>query len=389
MIRKVVIIGANIIYSIFKLFPTKHKITMISRQSNKETLDFKLLREKIEESNLTSNKNGQKVKVVTLCRKLEGGINAKLGEKIKYGIHMLSQMYHISTSKIVILDTYCILISILKHKKNLKVIQMWHSMGTMKKFGYQILDKAEGTKKENADIMRMHKNYDYVFASSLAYANQLAEGFGCELDRIRVFSLPRVDLLTCTEHKNSITKKIEEKYPNVKHKKNILYCPTFRKNEKLLEKEIYNMIDQIDFEKYNLIIKLHPLSKFEINSDKVINDKTFSSMDMLFIADYLISDYSCIIYEAVILNIPIFLFTFDIQKYKNNRGLTIDLKKEIPGIVSSKFDTIIKAIENDEYDPKLIYDFRQKYVTNVENCTEKIVEFLAELLSNEKNSKTN
>ena len=131
MIRRIVILCAKILYNIFKLFPTKNKITMISRQSDKETLDFKLLREEIE-------KTDKNIKVVTLCHKLEGGINATISEKIKYGIHMLSQMYNIATSKVVILDSYCILISIMKHKNNLKVIQMWHSMGTMKKFGYQI-----------------------------------------------------------------------------------------------------------------------------------------------------------------------------------------------------------------------------------------------------------
>ena len=48
MIEKIAIIGAKILYSFFKIFPTKNKITMISRQSNEETLDFKLIREEIQ-----------------------------------------------------------------------------------------------------------------------------------------------------------------------------------------------------------------------------------------------------------------------------------------------------------------------------------------------------
>src|SRR5699024_816568 len=112
----------------------------------------------------------------------------------------------------------------------------------MKKFGYQILDMEEGTKKEIADLMKMHKNYDYVFASSMAYAKQLAEGFGCEIEKIRIYSLPRVDLLTNKDYKIQITNKIKKEYPEISNKKNILYCPTFRKNEEQLEKEIYKMI---------------------------------------------------------------------------------------------------------------------------------------------------
>ena len=381
MIKKVVILGARLLYSFFKILPTQNKITMISRQSNSETVDFRLLRTEIEKENEKEEKR-KKIKVVTLCHKLEGGANAKFSEKIKYGFHMLSQMYHIATSKVLILDSYCILASILNHKKKLKIIQMWHSMGTMKKFGYQILDKKEGSKKEIADTMRMHKNYDYVFASSKAYAKQLAEGFGCEITKIRIYSLPRVDLLTSKEYKKEIFEKIKEKYPEISVKKNILYCPTFRKDEKEFEKEIYSMMEYVDFNKYNLIIKLHPLSKIELKekNKNVILDKSFSSMDMLFIADYLISDYSCIIYEAAVLNIPLFFFAFDLQEYLNNRGLTIDYKKILPGIVSSNAKDIIAAIENNQYDINSVTKFREKYVTNTQDCTKKIVYFIKKLI---------
>lgn len=369
MIKKIIIYGARFIYCFFKLLPTKNKITMISRQSNKKTIDFALLEDEFK-------KSGNKIKTVILCHKLEGGINANFKEKLKYALHCLSQMYHIATSKVVVLDSYCILISILKHKKKLKVIQMWHSMGTMKKFGYQILDKNEGSKKEVAEVMQMHKNYDYVFASSMVYAKQLEEGFNCGMDKIRIYSLPRVDLLTNKKYKKEISKKIEQKYPNILKKQNIVYCPTFRKNEDRLEKEIYEMLDNINFKEYNFIVKLHPLSKIKINDDRVIFDREFSSMDMLFIADYIISDYSCIIYEAAILNIPLFFFAFDLEEYLDNRGLTIDYEKDLPGVISKNATDLIDAIKQKNYDMNAIIKFREKYITNVNECTKKIVEFI-------------
>ncbi len=379
MIKKILVIVANIAYVFFKIFPTQNKVTMISRQSDKETLDFTLLRKEFEKENI--EEKTKRIKVKTLCHKLEGGVNASFANKIKYGFHMLSQMYHISTSKVVILDSYCILISILKHKKSLKVIQMWHSMGTMKKFGYQILDQEEGSKKETARIMKMHKNYDYIFASSNAYAEQLAEGFDYGVDKVKIFSLPRVDVLTSKEYKEEIRKKITEKYPKIENKKNILYCPTFRKNEEKLKEEIYIMIKEINFEKYNLIIKLHPLSNISIDDNRVIFDKSFSSLDMLFMADYVISDFSCIIYEASILNIPLFFLAFDLDEYLNNRGLTIEYEKEVPGIVSKNAKEIIEAIEKEKYDINSVKEFRKKYITNIENCTKKIVEFVQGILN--------
>lgn len=373
MIKKILIQGANFVYAFFKLLPTKKKVTMLSRQSNSMTLDFELLKKEFNEKN-------PEIQISILCRRLEGGAKASLLTKIKYMFHCLRQMYHIATSKVVILDSYCILISTLKHKKTLKVIQMWHSIGTMKKFGYQILGLEEGRNKKLADEMKMHRNYDYIFASSKEYAHYLAEGFGYGIDKVKVYSLPRVDLLNSQEYKKEITEKIYKEYPKIQQKKNIVYCPTYRKSENKMAEEIKKLIKKVDYEKYNLIIKLHPLSKIEIKDNRVINDKNISGFDMLFVADYIISDYSCIVYEAAILNKPLYFWAFDFKKYRRTRGITFDYKKEVPGIVSEKVEDILKEIDEYEYDYNRLCNFREKYVTNIEDCTEKIAKFIEKIM---------
>ena len=55
---------------------------------------------------------------IMLCKKL----NIKDHESaIDYGLHMLVQMYHLATSDVAILDSYCIAVSVLHHKKSLLV----------------------------------------------------------------------------------------------------------------------------------------------------------------------------------------------------------------------------------------------------------------------------
>ena len=373
MIKKIFIFMANFIYMFFKILPTKNRVTMISRQSDNITMDFKLLKEEFEN-------NYRDISVVVLCHRLEGGEKASIKNKIGYVFHCFKQMYYIATSKVLVLDSYCIMASILKHKKDLKIIQIWHSMGTMKKFGYQILGMKEGSSLKTAKTMKMHQNYTYVFASSKNYAKYLAEGFGCSTDIIKIFSLPRVDLLTSKEYKRQIFSKIIEKYPKIGEKKNIVYCPTFRKNEAQMQDEIKKLVDAIDYGKYNLILKLHPLSNIKIDNQNVIYDRTFSSFDMLFIADYVISDYSCIIYEASILNVPLYFWTFDFNQYIGARGVTFNYKKEVPGPICKDINKIINSIENEKYDMRKLENFREKYVTNIEDCTKKICEFVYELM---------
>ena len=126
-IMKVVL---DFIYFFIKLFPMqKNKVLMLSRQSNEIYIDFELLKNEIEK-----NKN---IKVKVLCKKIPKDF---LG-KIQYCFYTIKCMYHIATSKVCIVDGYVIPISILKHKKSLIIVQIWHAMGAIKKFGRQVLDK--------------------------------------------------------------------------------------------------------------------------------------------------------------------------------------------------------------------------------------------------------
>lgn len=369
---KFLTISLNFIYFFIKLFPTKDKILMISRQSNKPSIDFLLLKEAIKQKD-------KEVEIVFLCHTLDGGIKSSLKDKIKYGFHMLRQMYEIATSKIVVLDTYCIVISLLKHKKSLKVIQMWHSIGTMKKFGYTALDTSEGTRKSIALLMHMHENYSYILASSPAYKEDLAKGFNYDESKVEIFPLPRVDLLLDDNFKEKKKREILLKHPDLSGKTIILYCPTFRKNEEKMKQAVNDLCNELKSDQI-LILKLHPLSKLKIRNTKVKTINDFTSFEMLFIADALISDYSCIVYEAALLNIPLYFYNFDMQNYTGIRGLAIDYEIELPGVISKNAKTIVNAIKYEKYDMEQLKKFCNKYVIVNGNASNNLAEFILELM---------
>lgn len=357
------------IYDCMKCLPQQNKITMISRQSDDINTDFYLLQEELK----------SEFKVVVLCKTLNGGKNAKIYCKIKYFFHMFKQMYHMATSKIVILDTYCILISLLKHKKSLKVIQIWHSIGTMKKFGYSILNLKEGTSKSLAIAMRMHKNYDFVFCSSYAYRSHLAAGFNCKENIIKEFPLPRIDLLKNDSYQKELKNKIFTTYPELKNEKNIIYCPTFRKGNDRSVEHIKQLLEYLPSH-YNLIVKLHPLSKIKIENDNLFICEEFSTSELFSIADVIISDYSCVIYEAAIMDIPIYLYAYDLSEYEVSRGLAIDYIKEMPGPICSSAKELMNLIAENDYDFKKLKKFTQKYVKSTNSATKDIVKFIKEIV---------
>ena len=182
------------------------------------------------------------------------------------------------------------------------------------------------------------------------------------------------------KYKNKVKCNRFEKYTQLKKKKNIVYAPTFRKGKEDVE-PIKELINQIDFSKYNLIIKFHPLSKIKICDDRVLIDKKFSTIDMMMISNYVITDYSAIVFEAAILNKPIFFYCYDLNKYYRRRNFYIDYKKEMPGLISEDADEIVLAIQNEKYDMKLIEKFENKYVDyKKKKCTLNFVKFIVEYL---------
>ena len=350
----------NIVYCFFKLFRTRKQITFISRQSNTPSADFKLLSDELI-------KELPDYKVVLLCKTMDN--------KIAYPFNMLKQMYHLSRSKVVIIDSYSILVSNLKHKKSLKVVQIWHALGLMKRAGYAILGLEEGRNEKTSIALNMHKNYDFVFTTSKNCIESMSQVFGCNQGIIHSVPLPRIDLLRDRKNIKHIQDGIYKLYPTLKDKKNILYAPTFRGNDGVLESALKELIELFDFEKYNLIVKLHPLSNINIDNKNVIVAREFSTVEMMMVSDTVISDYSSIIYEAGILKKDQIFYAFDLDKYKGARDFFIDYEKELPGPICKTAKKVMTYIKKKDYTDYKGDNLISRYVDlKVKNCTKNMTE---------------
>jgi len=372
IIVKVGKIFLNLIYSIIKLLTIqKQQIVFISMQSNCPSLDFELLEKEIKYREPS-------IKNVFLCKKMESSLK-KSTDYIKYVFNMIGYvfkaMYYLATSKVCVAESYCVPISILKHRKELKILQIWHASGAVKKFGYQALETEEGKTRKIAQLMNMHNNYDYVIAPSEVTRNIFSDAFNIEKEKIVKLGLPRLQYITDREY--SRTEEIYNDYNELKNKKIIIYVPTFRKGKNTDLTTILNV--PINKEKYKLIIRLHPLEDTNIPEEYKIDSK-YTTYDLIKIADYIITDYSILSIEASILEKPIFLYLYDLEEYNKNRGLNIDLNKELKTFTCKSFNDIIEKIETNNFDINEIKRYKNKYIeVETNNTIEKLTSFILEL----------
>jgi CDP-ribitol ribitolphosphotransferase len=231
--------------------------------------------------------------------------------------------------------------------------------------------------------MNMHKNYDAILASSKIAKNNSAEAFNVKKNKVVIMGLPRIDFLQSEEHKEATMAKIMKEYPQLDNgKQQVVYVPTFRKNT-ADGVRVHDIVDKLDYTKYNLIVKLHHDKEniYVDNKENVITGNAATGMEFLHIADYVITDYSAISFEALIAGKPVYFYVYDYEKYKNTRDMYIDFKSEMPGIVSEDSEEILQAIYNNvRFDIKA-QKFIKKYVSTVDkDNTKELAKYILNML---------
>lgn len=241
-------------------------------------------------------------------------------KKLRY-LHDFMKLY--SQAKYIFICDYFLPVSSCRKKTETVVVQLWHSAGMLKKFGYDAPDDL-GKQKNLPGA----KNIDLWPVSSDICANIVSNA--CHLYQNQVCSLgvTRTDVYFQDDFKEKCHNKFYEKYPELKGKKLILWAPTFRGNAKdgtlIGIKEIQNLQKKFG-EDCHVLIKVHPHleKKYQINNCDIITDLLYPVIDVL------ITDYSSTIFECYLSKKPFIIFAPDFDQYMDDRGFYIDYKRDL------------------------------------------------------------
>lgn len=348
-------------YLFIRPLPVRGKITFISRQSDIPSEDIRLLAEAVQ-------REIPQLEIRILTKELKPGF----WNKLSFCGHLLSQMYHISTSRFTVLDGYCIPASVLSHKRDNTIIQMWHASCALKKFGWQTVGREAGSDPETAEIMQMHHNYDYVLAPSKLTGKIYCEAFHTTEDKLQ-FMGP-AHFVSLTRETPSLTQRIHAVYPELEGKINLLYVPTFRKGSEI---DLTPLTEKIDFEKYNLIVRPHVLAQIKEHRSEAIFDTVFSTYEWIKTADIVITDYSSLAVDAAVANKRIYFYTYDREEYETETGLNIRFEEELISKYTACEAEALMTLIQEPYDYEVLNEFKRRYV---EIIPERACEDFADLL---------
>lgn len=356
----------DFIYFLLKLFPqNKQKVLFCSRQSNSTPLDFILIQEELRKRD---------IEYVNICCH----IGKQNSDYIRFAKAFLQSIYHMAVSRVCIIDSYWPAVSMLKHRKEFTVIQIWHSLGKIKKSGYQTLGKKSGRDSLFADILKMHRNYNLIIAGSPVWNRYYCEAFDVTEDKLLNYGLPRMRYLLDTKDRN--TERFFQHYPQLQDKKIILYAPTFRRNMKSHWEDI---IDEIKDDGYILIIKKHPGESAENKrlAENVFYMEEIKTIDLISVCDYFITDYSSVALEAAVLRKPIYFWIYDYEEYIRNNGVNIDIRTEFAKYAFKDIRKLIYSIKNEVYDHEFIEHFRDRYLPeDIKGSTDRILDLICGIM---------
>ncbi|MGE7761831.1 CDP-glycerol glycerophosphotransferase family protein [Peribacillus sp. NPDC097895] len=372
----------KVLFSIFKLFPLQDKTTFVtSFGDNCQYIADEMDKQDISVQKVFLMKPSSHIHVE------DDGQTIVLPFESKNIIAMIRSIYHLATSKWIIIDNYYGFLSAISFKKQVICVQVWHAAGAIKQFGAKdpsIQTRSAGARKR---FLEVYRKFDYITAGSERMAEIFQESFQLPSSHILRTGIPRTDFFFNDASKKAARSSLLAKHPELEHKKIMLYAPTFRNdglNSGEIGLDLELLYKKLQGENYALLLKLHPAVKAEhdfqhqfpgfvypVSSDFHVNELLIST-------DLLITDYSSIPFEFSFLNRPMIFFAYDLEKYVQERGFWEDYSSSMPGPVVSTTEELLKKIQvPDQHSLMKIAPFKQKWNQySTGNSSRNLVEFL-------------
>ena len=300
-------------------------------------------------------KKRTKAKVITLVNTSYSGSNNIAMYKLmpkeikeKYYVELVSQnnsdsfLGKIYTSDAVIITEGNYHLNKESFNKKQFVMDLWHGF-PLKAMGF--VDKGEKFKDH---INIVWRNINYIASYSELFNELMNQCIQVDINKYKILGAPRNDFLFITNGRENLSNLLQT---DLKDKRIVLYAPTYRyaprgnRNDGNRKWNNYFGFESFDSKSFNqflrknniiLLLKLHPAEEHVVinnlkNSENIkiitnymLYEKQIDLYEILNGCDILITDYSYIYFDYLLLDRPIIFVPVDLSEYKENRGFLLE-----------------------------------------------------------------
>lgn len=347
------LISFKLIFMFFKLFSLKKKTTLVTEYGINVTYVANEIKAQTDEEIVI-------LKTDTCLQDFdEAKFNVLLFSHKKI-LSYLKGIYHLATSRYIIIDTDFLFLAATPLKPEAKCIQLWHATGSIKSFGR--------FRRKSPHYTKVFERMDYFVTGSELMTTFYKDAFTePENDQFITSGIPRTDFFYNQPARDAIKEQLVHDYPLIKEKTVILYAPTYREYE----------LDQARFEKhleklyrelkqdYVIFLSLHPKDDMVYKNKYpgfIYNVTSYPNInEIAIVSDLLVTDYSPILFEYSLLHKPILFYAFDLEEFQEARQLTINYEGFVPGPVLKTNTELIKRIKENNFDLNIVRKFSKEW----------------------------
>lgn len=296
-------------------------------------------------------------------------------------LKMFKEIKMLANAKYIILDDYYLPIYLLKPSQDLKVIQLWHAAGALKKFGNSTVGTKFGASSSYLKVVPIHSHYTHVYVSSKNVIQAYAEAFNMSSERIFPYGVPRSDLFYQSKICEDIKTSIFEDNPilNQENTVKILIAPTYRasgiyeESDSLFVDDLLNIHSTLS-KNTLLIFKTHPYTTEKDwnrlkKASNIVIANDYSINEWMLLSDGFVTDYSSAIFEFSLLERPLAHFVPDRMQYSKNRGLYQSLHTVSDGEILENKHELIEWLNNrsrnEYFDTSRMVNYNFDYTKNI------------------------
>lgn len=197
----------------------------------------------------------------------------------------------------------------------------------------------------------------------------------------------QTDIYFDLQYRQALREKLNTIFPQANGKKVICYIPYHRyRNEDCEYTQLLDMEYMQEILGNEFVVIMHKQAKYNgmsVNSG-IVKDfsvdltKKMSIRTQMMVADIIVADYRDSAFEAPLLNVPVFLSSWDSENIDKTKNTFCDFEKLAYGVPIKNTDDLIKKIKDiDNYDYSASKKFKKEYLTYCDgNSAKKLVEYM-------------